>query len=177
MIFTVLRKNMLIYLKVSPTDTIVTVVNALVLSHVRYCLPVYGNCTQKNLYRLEKILNFAARVISGRRKYDHVSDVRNELGCLSAADMSSCDTLVLLHKVTRAGEPSAIARMFSCNVDVRARSTRQDSQLSLPSIRTEAGRRRFAYRAAMQYNQLPVNFRDMSARQFKSSLKRLFRRQ
>ena len=159
-----------------PADTIVTIVNALVLSHVRYGLPVYGNCTKKNLDRIDKILNFAARVISGRRKYDHVADVREALGWLSAADMCSNDTLVLLHKVLRTGEPGVIAQMFNRNVDVRERSTRQDSQLSLPSIRKEAGRRRFAYRAATQLNQPPVNSHCMTVRRFKSYLRGHFKR-
>ena len=82
-----------------PAETIVILVNALVLSHVRYCLPVYGNCSKKNLVRLDKVINFAARVVSGRRRYDHVADVREALGWLPARDLSSYDTLVLLQKV------------------------------------------------------------------------------
>jgi len=155
-----------------PADTIVTIVNALVLSHIRYCLPVYGNCTKKNLGYIQKIINFAARVISGRRKYDHVADVRETLGWLSATDLLSHDTLVLLHKVICAEEPTAIARMFHRNEEMRERITRQDSNLSLPSIRTEAGKRRFCYRAAMQYNKLTIELKGMTTSHFKSSLKR-----
>ena len=155
-----------------PADTIVPIVNALVISHVRYCLPVYGNCTQKNIGYIQKVINFAARVISGRRKYDHVADVRDALGWLSAADLSSHDTLVLLHKVIDTGKPAAIAGMFHRNEEMRERVTRQSSNLSLPSIRTEAGRRRFCYRAAMQYNGLPADLQGMTTSHFKSSLKR-----
>ena len=157
-----------------PEETIVTLVTALVLSHVRYCLPVYGNCSKGNLARLDKVINFAARVVSGRRKYDHVADVRDALGWLSAGDLSSYDTLVLLHKVIRTGEPADIAAMFRRNEEMRERATRRDSRLWLPGIHTEAGRRRFSYRAAMQYNALPSDFPDMSTNKFKSSLKRRF---
>ena len=155
-----------------PADTIVTIVNALVLSHIRYCLPVYGNCSKKNLNRIDKVLNFAARVISGRRKYDHVADVRDALGWLTAADLSSHDMLVLLHKVFCTEEPVAIAEMFHRNEEMRERSTRQNSNLTLPSIRSEAGKRRFCYRAAMRYNRLPVELKGMPTSRFKSSLKR-----
>ena len=55
---------------------------------------------------------------------------------------------------------------------MRERVTRQDSELSLPSIRTEAGRRRFVYRAAAQYNALPSAYHDMTLKAFKPSLKR-----
>ena len=157
-----------------PADTIVTIVNALVLSHIRYCLPVYGNCTKKNLGRIEKVLNFAARVVSGRRKYDHVADVRGALGWLSAADLSAYDTLVLLHRVICSKEPAALAGRFQRNEEMRERLTRQDGQLSLPRIRTESGKRRFCYRAAKQHNELPIDLQHMTNRQFKSALKRHF---
>ena len=62
-------------LRYLPTDTIVTFVNTLVFSHIRYRLPVFGNCSGKNLRSIDKIINFAARVVSGRRKYDPVADV------------------------------------------------------------------------------------------------------
>ena len=40
------------------------IVNALVSSSVRYCLSIYGTCTQKELHRIQRLLNFAARVIT-----------------------------------------------------------------------------------------------------------------
>ena len=63
-----------------PAAVMVTLVQGLVLSIIRYCLSVYGasNVTQRK--RLQKLVRFAARVVSGRRKYDRVSDVINELG-------------------------------------------------------------------------------------------------
>ena len=60
-----------------PPQTVPDIVTALVISHIRYCLAVYGNGTAKNLASVQKILNFAARVVSGRRKFNHVSDVRD----------------------------------------------------------------------------------------------------
>ena len=54
-------------------------VTALVLPRIGYCLSEYGNGTQKDLNRLLQILNFAVRVIFGKRKFDHVSDLREQL--------------------------------------------------------------------------------------------------
>ena len=79
---------------------------------------------------------------------------------------------MLLHKVMRNREPADIAAMFVRNENVRERVTRQDSELCLPAIRTEAGRRRFIYRAAAQYNDLPSSYHDMTIKAFKPSLKR-----
>lgn len=53
----------------------------------------------------------------------------------------------------------------------RVRVTRQDRQLSLPRVRSDAGKRRFAYRAAHLYNKLPQDLTAMTLRQFRRALK------
>ena len=155
-----------------PEAVLSTVVSALVLSHLRYCLTVYGNGTVKNLDKIQKILNFSARVISGRRKFDHISDVQRELGWLSAPDLVRCHTLMLAHKVLRHGEPEELAGLFSRCRDVRDRRTRQDDALRAPRCRTACGQRRFAYRAASLYNELPTDITDRPAASFCRALRR-----
>ena len=155
-----------------PEAVLSTVVSALVLSHVRYCLTVYGNGTVKNLDKIQKILNFSARVISGRRKFDHISDVQRELGWLSAPDLVRCHTLMLAHKVLRQGEPEELAGLFSRCRDVRDRRTRRDDALRAPRCRTACGQRRFAYRAASLYNELPTDSTDRPAASFCRALRR-----
>ena len=48
---------------VVPPGVITSLVTALVLSQVRYCISVYVNGTKKNMVIVQKILNFAAKVI------------------------------------------------------------------------------------------------------------------
>ena len=74
-------------------------VNALVISQVRYCISVYGAGTKQNLSRIQKIINYAAKVIFGRKKYDHVSDLLHQLRWLSAENLATYHSLCLLHKV------------------------------------------------------------------------------
>ena len=138
-----------------PRPVIVVLVTALVLSQVRYCISVFGNGSKKTLHRLQKILNFAAKVIYGRQKYDYASDLRQQLGWMTSEQMCSYHTLSLLHKIIRSGEPEALAGMFHTNASLRERSTRQDSLLYVPRSRTECGRRRFCVQAPDSYNVLP----------------------
>ena len=51
------------------------IVDALVLSHVRYCASVYNSANRTNVAKLQRVFNFSARVLSRRRKYDHIPDV------------------------------------------------------------------------------------------------------
>ena len=157
-----------------PQSTLSTIVSALVFSHVRYCLTVYGNGSARHLSSVQTILNFAARVISGRRKFDRISDVRSELGWLDAQDLSVAQTLTLLHKVRRYGVPESLAAQFCLNRDLpgRVRSTRQDGLLSLPSSRgSAAGNRRFSHRAASLYNDLPAEMWNLSIPAFNRALR------
>ena len=105
-----------------------------------------GLLTIKNGFK--KIINFAARVISGRRKFDHISDVLKELGLLSANELVTYHTLTLVHGVLRHGEPEALARLFRRRGELRDRRTRQDDALQTPRCRTTYGQRQFAFRAA-----------------------------
>ena len=153
-----------------PPELLPTLVNALVLSHVRYCLAVYGNGSENNMQRLQKILNFALRVISGRRKFDHISDVREELGWHTARQLYKQHTLTLLHKIMDTGEPQALASQIQANSSLRSRSTRQDTDLALPRVRTEAVKRRLLYSTVQLYNELPSDIRSSSLASFKRLL-------
>ena len=154
-----------------PSSLLPTIVDALVLSHVRYCLAVFGNGSENNMQRLQKVINFGLRAVSGRRKYDHISDVREELGWLTARQLYEVQSLNLLHKIRRTGEPQALASQLSANSVLRSRSTRQDSDLSLPRVRTNAGKRRLLYSTVQRYNQLPLNMRESSVSTFKRTLR------
>ena len=154
-----------------PDGVLKTIVTALVISRVQYCLTVYGNGSQKNFDRLQKILNFAARVIFGRRKFDHVSDLRDLLGWMPPKFMADYHTLITARKVTKHGEPEALASFFTSNSDARDRSTRQDHRFHLPRPRLETGKRRFGYRAAVLLNRLPADGIELSTARFARTAK------
>ena len=158
-----------------PDGIITTLVTALVLSHIRYCISVYGNGTKKNMDRIQKVLNFGARVISGRRKFDHISDVRERLGWLTAQQLADASTLSMAHRIMIHGEPDALTNAFRTNSDVRARSTRRDHLLHVPHSRTEAGKRRFSARAPVLYNQLPREIAALRVQPFARAVRRHFR--
>ena len=155
-----------------PHSVLTTLVSALALSHVRYCLAVYGNGSTRNCERIQKILNFAARVISGRRKFDHISDVRERLEWLSASDLVRYHTLTLAHRVMRWGEPDSLSYVLRPNSEVRDRRTRQSDLLHVPRCATAFGQRRFAVRAPAQYNALPRSVSARSVSSFGPALKR-----
>ena len=140
-----------------PTAVLSALIHALVFSQIRYCISVYGSGKKGNLDRIQKIINYSAKVIFGRKKHDHVSDLLERLGWLGAESMATYHTLCLTHKVRRYGEPEQLAAALSTVAETRVteRVTRQDALLSVPRSRTEMGRRRFVSRGPALHNTLP----------------------
>ena len=161
-----------------PPSVISALVNALVLSQIRYCISVYGNGTQKNMSRLQKVINYGAKVIFGRKKFDRVSDLLKRLGWMSAESLASYHTLCLLHKVRLLQEPASLAGSISTVAEHRDadRETRQDGDLFVPRWNTGMGRRRFVCRGPDQYNDLPPELRALPAPRFGRHLKRYLTR-
>ena len=56
---------------------IIIVINALVFSKRLYCSLVWSNTSQSNIAKLQAVQNFACRIVSGAKKYDHVSHILN----------------------------------------------------------------------------------------------------
>ena len=140
-----------------PRKVLPTLVSSLVISLIRYCLSIYGSCTKRNLARLQRVINFGARVIAGRKKRDHISDVLRDLKWLSATQLHAYHALCLMQRLLTNSEPHSLARRLVRRRDVRQTQTqtRQDSHIDLPPIKTEYGRRRFFYRTVDTFNRLP----------------------
>ena len=136
---------------VLPPPTLRPIVLSLVVSTLRYCISIYGTCGTTELHRVQKLLNFCARVISGRRKYSHVSDVLKQLKWLNATNLVMYHRICNVHAIVNTGQPSAIAHSLERATD-HGHVTRNAQRFRLPRIRTEAGRRQLVYSGVDAYN-------------------------
>ena len=125
---------------VLPSCVLSRIIDSLVFSHLRYCVQVYSNATNCHLQQIQKVFNFAARVISGRRKFEHVSDVTRALGWLSARDLND---ICLLHRIITQEQPTSIASHIKRNHQVMSRATRQSDLLAVPLAAPDTARERF----------------------------------
>ena len=107
----------------------------------------------------------------GRRKFDHVSDLRNLLGWMPPKFLADYHTLMTARKVTKDGEPETLTSLFTSNSDARDRSTLQDLRFHLPRPRLETGKRRFGYRAATLLNRLSADAVELSTARFARTAK------
>ena len=94
---------------VIPRGTLKCIVEALVMSIVRYCLSIYGSCGTTQLRRVQKIVNFCVRVVTGLHRYDHGHQI------ISAAPVAERGTVSRLPHCMRAGTYLRVsaARLFT----------------------------------------------------------------
>ena len=61
-------------------DILKVIIQAHVFTHIRYCICVWGGANKGQLHKLQKVINFAARIVTGSKKYDHITPVLSSLG-------------------------------------------------------------------------------------------------
>ena len=134
-------------------------IQAHVFPHILYCLRVWGGAAACRLSRVQRVLNFAARVVSGARRGDHASPLLRALGWHSVTNLVTrrdCEGIFRALHDSRA--PVAIRSLCVPRSRVSERTTRSSvaGALELPDFRLSMSRRAFSYRAAAAWNSLPL---------------------
>ena len=90
------------------TSTLTIIIKALlVFSKLYYCCNVWSNTSEHNLSRIQAVQNFAARIVSNTRKYDHISPtLKDLLVSLSVPQGTPRCYIFLCIKPTQDKEPS-----------------------------------------------------------------------
>ena len=158
-------------------STLKIIVEAYVFPHITYGLCVWGGATKSQINKIQKIINFAARVVTGCKKYEHITPA------LAHLDWSRIETLVALRDVTKVykalqmeGAPPEISGLFTARAAVSARNTRSTERgcLHLRRYRLASSQRTFAYRAAAGWNRLSDSIRGSATlRGFKTAVREL----
>ena len=141
-----------------PKCTRQLLVQALVFPHIRYCLTVWGNCSASLKARVQKVIHFGARIVSGLGRRDHVAPVLRELGWSSVDEMLRERDIAAMRRLLRPTcEADVLKRQVLQRSEVSVRQTRavDNGQLQLPRVRTEFARRSFLYRAISAWNSAP----------------------
>ena len=82
-----------------PKRTLKTLVETLVLPHVCYCLPAWAPPTVHQRQRIGKAMNFAVRIITGKKRHAHISEGREALGWLSIDKLIHLHDCALIHRI------------------------------------------------------------------------------
>ena len=149
------------------SDVLKLLVTIHVFPHISYCLSVWGGAAKCRLDRVQKCLNFAARLVTGTRRSEHISPALASLGWGRIDDMIARHDCTNVHKaLTSQCCPDALRLMFSRRSDVSARVTRstEAGDLQLPKCSLAQTRKCFSHRAALKWNALSPSVRSATSK-------------
>ena len=82
-----------------------TILNYLIFSKLFYCSTVWAGTSKQNLQKLQSVQNFAARVLTDTKKFDHISAFLWELGWPSIKDQPLFRDTTQVYKIVHGLAP------------------------------------------------------------------------
>ena len=140
--------------------TLLLLINSFVFSKLFYCSSVWGNTSKRNLHKLQLVQNFAARVVLGLKKFDHISQGRRSLKWLDVTEKVLFNDLVLVFKCVNGLAPDYLGKYFIKRSAVHNKNTRGCNNFVVPRCRLSMGQRAFYFRGPKEWNGLPDNIRN-----------------
>ena len=155
------------------SDTCHHVVRALVLSRLDYCNALFTHLSSKNMIRLQRLQNRAARVIYALGRWSEAAPLITKLHWLPIAQRVTFKILLYVYKALNEQSPAYITQLFTYYVPGRPlRSSNDPSRLVVHRYNSVAGERSFTATAAKAWNNLPLHIRGAtSTNTFKKLLK------
>ncbi len=153
-----------------PTQTLITLYNAIILPHFDYADIIYEAGNKGDLDRLQRLQTKAARIISGTSIKTSRINMFKSLKWLTLANRRTLNKCTMMYKCMNNSAPPYLVTLFA-NKE-HSHNTRHSSSLHVPRARTEYYKKSFEVSGACAWNNLPdsIKYTD-SICSFKSRLK------
>ena len=134
---------------------------------------MWASTTKKNVARLQKVpQNFAARIVTGARKYDHITPILKELHWLPVAKQLEVRDTLMAFRCIKGLAPPSLCNKFTRRSQVHTGNTRSNDKPNIPFFRSATDQRSFSYRAVQLWNDPPESLTNMeSFNVFKNAIK------
>ena len=124
-------------------DTLKLLITSLVFSKMLYCSTVWSNTSSGNINKLQSIQNFASKIVTNSKKYDHVTPLLRQLNWLPVKQMLYLKDAVMTYKCVYGLAPLYLSVKLTKRSNIHSRNTRKRDSLNVPLFRTTAGQRTF----------------------------------
>ena len=137
-----------------------SVVQSLALSHINYCIKIWGTAGITQIKRMQKLQNFAAKIVEGNsRKYDHATPIINNLQWLKVKQKFIFEVCTFIYKILNDHLPRGLLALATVG-DVGLVQTRQQHNLVIPRTSTVTGERNLAVKGPKLWNDLPLTIKN-----------------
>jgi hypothetical protein len=157
------------------TDVAKSVASSIIGSRVDYCNSLLIGVSEKNINKLQKVQNTVARVITGHRKFDHITPVLKNLHWLPIKSRIKFKLCTIVFKTLANNEPFYLRDLLNYQQTVRTLRSTDKCLLNVPRCKTVAASRAFSIAAPTVWNEIPIEIRNCnSLLTFKNKLKTFF---
>jgi hypothetical protein len=157
------------------TSTLLLLYNALVLPHLHYCSVVWHSCSKTISDKVERVQNYAMRVILQRPPRSSSEALRNVLGWTTLHRRREFAMLLQVRRCLRKEAPAYLCDKFVTNSEFGYRGTRGENKLHLFHPNTNYYRSSFEFLGASSFNRLPSCIRSALSHVSPKSVMRLLR--
>ena len=146
---------------------------ALVTSNIDYCDGLLGGLAAKDVDRLQRLQNRAARLVTRSKAAMHITPIRKDLHWLPIQERINYKIIVTVYKCIHRLAPNYLPSILTTRTrDNRLRQKQVCHELNTHSCAKVVGKQAFGTRAPELWNKLPLNIRTIPTLQsFKQTLK------
>ena len=120
-------------------QSLITVINACFSRRLYYHSSAWSNTSKKNFVKLQNVQNFAERIITDTRNYDHITPAIRQLNRLPVCYMLQLRDAVITFKCLNVLAPPYLCDKFSMRSQVHNCNTRNRNMLQISRCSSTAG--------------------------------------
>ena len=137
---------------------------AFVLPHLGYCSVVWNSCGATLAKRIERVQNYALRMILQKPPLTSSESLRQTLGWTTLEMRRRNALLCQVHRCFTNQAPSYLCSKFAPNSSLHYPDTWGSTKLHLPHPRTKFYHSSFEFQGAKIFNSLPRSIRELKDR-------------
>jgi hypothetical protein len=150
-------------------------INSFVFSHLFYCSPFLHGATKESKSRIQRVINYAARMVGRLTRNESVNDFMKSEKWLSVQQIIQKRIVTIVHVLLDTGQPPLLHSLinYDNNLSQSRVSTRRSNDSTLLKInmgKTEIGHDAFNVTAAVMWNSLPKWLRECGSQNNKKIL-------
>ena len=127
------------------------------LPHLDYCCVLWQECRIQLQQRVERIQNYAVRLICSKPSRTPSEKLRSNMNWMPLSKRRELFRLALVHRCVHGWAPTYLAECYETNIRYGHCITRGIKKLHLKSVNTEFGRRATMLKGAQDWNKLSAN--------------------